>query len=126
MIKSNKKDEAQIIFDLKKELGFKDQYFEKKINYLFGYTDKIDESISEKSLFYFHLAYEANPNFIFEPKDNTDKIIWKYLSSSNLLNSFQEIDISELVKLSTLENAVHNKNYLKKIFLNYTKDFNLI
>ena len=30
LIKLNKKDEAQIIFDLKKELGFKDDYFEKK------------------------------------------------------------------------------------------------
>ena len=30
LIKSGKKDEAQLIFDLKKELGFKDKYFEKK------------------------------------------------------------------------------------------------
>ena len=123
LIKFEKKEEAQLIFDLKKELGFKDQYFEKKINYLFGYTDKIDESISEKSLFYFHLAYEANPNFIFEPKDNTDKIIWKYLSSSNLLNSFQEIDISELEKISTIEKAVHNKNYPEKDLFELYKRF---
>ena len=34
-----KNEEAQLILDLKKELGFKDEYFEKKINYLFGFTD---------------------------------------------------------------------------------------
>ena len=38
LIHSGKKDEAQLYFDLKKELGFSDKYFEKKINYLFGYT----------------------------------------------------------------------------------------
>ena len=123
LIKFEKKEEAQLIFDLKKELGFKDQYFEKKINYLFGYTDKIDESVSEKSIFYFHLAYEANPNFAFEPKDNTDKIIWKYLSSSNLLNSFQEINISDLEKISTIEKAVHNKNYPEQDLFELYKRF---
>ena len=102
LIKFDKKEKDKKLFDLKKELGFKDKYFEEKISYLFGYSDKIDDSISEKSLLYFHLAYEVNPNLIFEPKDNTDKIIWKYLSSFNLLNYFQEIDISELEKISTI------------------------
>ena len=41
LIKLGKKDEAQIIFDLKKELGFKDKYFETKINYLLGYETKL-------------------------------------------------------------------------------------
>ena len=123
LIKLDKKDEAQIIFDLKQELGFKDKYFEEKINYLFGYIDKIDDSISEKSILYFHLAFEVNPSFIFEPKDNTDKIIWKYLSSSNLLSSIQEIDISELEKISTLEKAVHNKNYPEKDLFELYKRF---
>ena len=123
LIKFDKKEKAQIIFDLKKELGFKDKYFEEKINYLFGYSDKIDDSISEKSILYFHLAYEVNPNLIFEPKDNTDKIIWKYLSSFNLLGSFQEIDISELEKISTIEKAVHNKNYPEKDLFELYKRF---
>ena len=35
---------------IKKELGFKDQYFEKKLNFLVGYTEEIDETISEKSI----------------------------------------------------------------------------
>ena len=75
LIESNKKDEAQLIFDLKKELGFKDKYFENKINYLLGYTSKIDASISEKSIFDFFLAHQTNPEFTFEPSNNTSKVI---------------------------------------------------
>ena len=123
LIKLGKKDEAQILFDLKKELGFKDEYFEEKINFLFGYNSKIDDTISEKSILYFHLAFEVNPNLIFEPKDNTDKIIWKYLSSFNLLGSFQEIDISELEKISIIEKAVHNKNYSEQDLFKLYKRF---
>ena len=67
LIKMNKREEAQLILDIKKELGFKDEYFEKKINYLLKYTSKIDNSISEKSIFDFYLAHQTNPNFKFEP-----------------------------------------------------------
>ena len=123
LIISNKKDEAQIIFDLKKELGFKDKYFEKKINYLFGYTDEIDKTISEKDILNFHLAHITNPNFEFEPKETTSKMIWKYLSSSNLLTSFQEVDVNDLQKISTIEQAVNDKNYPEKDLFNLYKRF---
>jgi len=123
LINSGKKDEAQIVLDLKKEQGFKDKYFEKKIDYLLGYTEKVDKAFSEKSVLDFHLAYKTNPEFIFEPDDKTNKIIWKYLSSYNLLNSFQEIQTSELDKISTIEKAVHNKNYSEKDLLELYKRF---
>ena len=123
LIENNKKDEAQILFDLKKELGFKDKYFENKINYLFGYTNKANQTISEKSLLNFHLANQSDPNFKFEPNNNTTKIIWKYLASFNLLNSFQEIEISEIEKISTIEKAVHNKNYPEKDLFELYKRF---
>tara|TARA_Y100001970_G_scaffold278856_1_gene385185 strand:+ start:18489 stop:20261 length:1773 start_codon:yes stop_codon:yes gene_type:complete len=123
LIESGKKEEAQIIFDLKKELGFEDKYFEKKIAYLLGYSSKIDETISEKSIFDFYLAHKTNPDFFFEPKKTTDKIIWKYLAASNLLSSFKEIEISELDKISNLELATHNKNYPEKDLLEIYKRF---
>ena len=69
------------------------------------------------------MAHQVNPNFSFEPKNSTDKIIWKYLSSFNLLNSFQETDISDLDKISTIELATHNKNYLEKDLLELYKRF---
>ena len=123
LINSGKKDEAQLFFDLKKELGFNDKYFEKKINYLLGYVSKVDLTISENSILDFHLAHQTNPNFTFEPKESTKKIIWKYLSSSNLLNSFEKIETSELEKISTLEKATHNKNYPEKNLLEIYKRF---
>ena len=128
LINAGKTEEAQLILDLKKELGFKDKYFEKKINYLLGYTLKIDNSISQKSIFDFYLAHKTNPNFKFEPDDKTDKIIWKYLSSANLLSSFKEIDSTELGKISNIEKAVHNKNYseneLFKIYMRFQFNIN--
>ncbi len=123
LIHLGKKEEAQLIFDLKKELGFSNKYFEKKINYLFGYTSKIDEKISEKTIFDFYLAHKTNPDFVFEPKDTTKKIIWKYLSSSGLLKSFELIEISELNKISTLEKATHDKNYPEKDLFEIYKRF---
>jgi hypothetical protein len=114
LIKNNKREEALLILDINKELGFKDEYFEKKINYLLKYSSKIDNSISEKSIFDFYLAHQTNPNFKFEPSEKTKKIIWKYLASANLLDSFKEIDIAEIEKISTIEKAVHNKNYPEK------------
>ena len=63
-----------------------------KINILlFGYSDDVDKNISKTPDF--HLAHKTNPDFIFEPKETTDKIIWKYLTSFNLLSSSLEIDI---------------------------------
>ena len=111
LIHTGKKDEAQLYFDLKKELGFVDKYFEKKINYLFGYSSKIDDTISEKNILEFHLAHKTNPEFSFQPKEKTDKLIWRYLSSSNLLDSIRKIDVSEFEKISVLEKATHDKNY---------------
>ena len=123
LIKNNKREEAQLVLDINKELGFKDEYFEKKINYLLGFTSEIDNSISEKTILDFYLAHQTNPKFNFEPNDKTKKIIWNYLASANLLNSFQEIDISEVDKISTIEKAVHEKNYPEKDLFNLYKRF---
>tara|TARA_B100000886_G_scaffold186313_1_gene127860 strand:+ start:152 stop:1924 length:1773 start_codon:yes stop_codon:yes gene_type:complete len=123
LIDSGKKEEAQVIFDLKKELGFENKYFENKINYLFGYIPTTSNEISEKSILDFHLAHKTNVDFSFEPSNTTDKIIWKYLSSANLLDSFKEIEISELEKISTIEKAVHNKNYPEKDLFELYKRF---
>ena len=122
LITNGKIEEAQLIYDLKKELGFNDKYYDKKISFLLGYNEKIDEKVSEKTILDFHLAHITNKEFIFEPKETTNKIIWKYLSSYNLINSTQKIEISELDKISILEKATHNKNYPEKdLFAIYKK-----
>ena len=123
LIKSGQKDKAQLIFDLKKESGFKEKYYENKINYLLGFSSEIDVSVSEKSVLDFHLAHQTNPDFVFEPKENTSKIIWKYLSSSNLLDTFNKLDLLDLEKISTIEKATHNKNYPEKDLFEIYKKF---
>ncbi len=123
LINNGKKDEAQLIFDLKKELGFNEQYFENKLNYLFGYTNEIDKTISEKSILDFHLAHKTNPEFSFEPKENTNPLIWKYLATSNLLYQTNEIDLDELEKIELIEFATHNKNYLEDDLFQIYKRF---
>ena len=123
LITNGKIEEAQLIYDLKKELGFNDKYYDKKISFLLGYNEKIDEKVSEKSILDFHLAHITNKEFTFEPKETTSKIIWKYLSSYNLINSTQKIEISELDKISILEKATHNKNYPEKDLFEIYKKF---
>ena len=68
LINEGKIEQAQMIYDLKKELGFNDEYFESKLNYLFGFTNEPDLNISENSILDFHLAHKTNPEFVFEPK----------------------------------------------------------
>ena len=123
LIKNGKKDEAQLIFELKKELGFNEQYFENKINYIFGYTNEVDGIISEKNILEFHLAHKTNPEFYFEPKENTNPLIWKYLAASNLLYQTDEIDLNELEKIKLVEYATHNKNYLEDDLFQIYKRF---
>jgi len=127
LINEGKMQEAELIFDLKKELGFKNKYFETKLDYLFGYTKKPDLTISENSILDFHLSKITNPNFTFEPKKNTDKLIWKYLSKSNLLYDIEKIKITEIDKISLIEKATNDKNYLESdLFLLYKKfQFNI-
>ena len=123
LIDAGRNEEAQLIFDLKKELGFKDEYFENKINFLFGFTDKNNLTISEKSILDFHLAHKTNSDFVFEPKENTDKIIWKYLASANLLYNINEIEIDDLEKISLIEKATHDKNYSENDLFEIYKRF---
>ena len=123
LVNTNKKDEAQLIIDLKKEQGFKDKYFEDKINYLLGYSLKTESSISEKSILEFHLAHRTDPSFKFEPNESTNKLIWKYLLSSNLLSDLKKIEITELDKISILEKAAHNKDYPEEDLLTIYKQF---
>ena len=110
-INSNKNEEAQLHFDLLKEYGFSDIFFEKKFAYLVGYDETVNKEISEKSLLDFHLSHRTDLDFKFEPKINTPKLIWKYLSYSNLLENIDSIDLEDKEKLLAIEMATHENNY---------------
>jgi hypothetical protein len=111
LVNLNKNEEAQLRFDLLKEQGFEDNFFEKKLSYLIGYNENSDNTISEKTLLDFHLSHRTSSDFKFEPKANTSKLIWRYLSSSNLLENVDFIDLENQDKVFMIEKATHEKNY---------------
>ena len=123
LINYGKNEEAQLILDLKKELGFNDEYFENKINYLFGYIDEVNKEISENSILDFHLAHRTNSEFTFEPNKNTSKLIWKYLSTSNLLYKIQDVEITDIDRISAIEKATHDKIYPEEELFEFYKEF---
>jgi len=124
LIHNNKKEEAQLLIDLKKELNdFNDKFFEKKINYLMGYTNEPDTEISENTILNFHLSHITNPDFKFEPKNSTAKEIWRYLSTSNLLYKINDIELNELDKIANIEKATHDGNYSEKELFELYKRF---
>ena len=123
LINENRTEEAQLQFDLMKELDFNDEFFEKKYNFIMGYTSDDEKQISEKNILDFHLSHRTNPQFQYKPSKSTSKIIWRYLSSSNLLENIDEIDLEDIEKLSLIEQATHEGNYSEKELLDLYKRF---
>ena len=123
LINRGKPEEAQLLLDIKKELGFKDKFYEKKISYLMGYVDESDKNTAEKSILDFHLSHRTNPEFDFEPQSSTSRLIWKYLSTSNLLYNIESIELTELDKVAIIEKATHDKNYSEKELYDLYKRF---
>jgi len=123
LINNDKKEKAQLFLDLKKESGFKEKFYENKINYLMGYESKPETTISEKTILDFHLSHRTNPKFKYEPTESTSKQIWKYLSTSNLLGDIQDIDLTDMDKISNIEKATHEGNYSEKELFELYKRF---
>jgi len=123
LINNNKKEEAQLLLDLKKEMGFEEKFYESKVNFLMGYTDQPDVEISENTILDFHLSHRTNPQFKFEPKDSTSKQIWKYLSTSNLLDNVKDIELTDIDKIRSIEKATHEKHYEEKELFELYKRF---
>ena len=123
LIHNDQKDEAQLIFDLAKESGMKDKFFEDKINFLLGISNKTTQKILDNNLLNFYFSHITSDNFEYEPNDNTDKYIWRYLSSANLI---QINDVENEDVLLTYEKAAANNSFEKdEIFKIYLKmDFN--
>ena len=123
LIVEKKIEEAQLFYDLKKEIGFEDKFFEEKFSNLMGYHNNNKYKISEKNILDFHLSYLTNKNFEYIPSDNTPKFIWKYLSSNNLLENIEEIDLEDSKKIIIIEKATHDKNYSEKELLDLYRRF---
>ena len=123
LVNENNREEAQLLYDLSKELGFNDNFYEEKFNFLMGYTSEVSEKISEKDILDFHLSHRTSSNFKYEPTKKTSKIIWKYLSTSNLLENIDNIDLGDLEKISLIEKATHNGSYKEQELFELYKRF---
>ncbi len=122
LILEEKKEQAQLLFDLSKELGEIDTFFENKFNIMMGYEDK-DEIISDESILYFHLSHKTNNEFNYEPKINSPRYIWSYLSSSNILKNASSFDIDSPDELRLLERATHEGVFEESELLDTYKKF---
>ena len=122
LINQNKKEEAQLLFDLNSEMETLDDFFVKKFNILMGY-EKNEESLSEKNILYFHLSHKTNKKFIYEPNINTPKFIWTYLSTSNLLKGAELVDLENSKQVKLVEKVTNDEIYNEKELLNLYKRF---
>ncbi len=122
LIYLKKNEQASLRYDLEKELGYKDPFFEKKFQYLQGYVSESPDT-SETDLLNLHLSYLTNKEYKYVPNDKTSKIYWRYLSSNNLLESLNTIDTQDEKQISLLEKATHQGNYEEIDLLNLYKRF---
>ena len=122
LIDQNKKEEAQLLFDLKSEFGNIDEFFVKKFNILMGYEKK-DKLVSDKNLLKLHLSHKTNENFLYEPKIDTPKHIWKYLSTSNLLKDSDLINIENSDQVKLIETATNEGAYEEQELFDLYKRF---
>ena len=124
LVFNNKKPEAQLLLDLLREQKQSSKFYDDKINFLLGVTDKTNDKTNESNLLNFYLSSITIKNFKYEPTKKTKPEIWKYLNSANLIKLD---DSSDKKKLSELELAANDGQLdRKKIFEIYRQiPFNL-
>ncbi len=124
LIFKNKKNEAQLVFDILKEQGLSNKFFDSKINFLLGIDPKPNNQIRDDNLLNFYLSSVTVPNFSYEPSNKTNKFIWEYLNAANLVKIE---NFNDKEKIKTLEIAANDNSLNKsKIFQIYKqKNFDL-
>ena len=129
LINTDREDEAQLLFELLKERGFKDDFFEDKINYLLGFKEKTNQKIVDNNLFNFYLYQITAEDFNYQPNEKTDKYIWRYLSSSNLIqiNDFEDEKVILTYEKAAAEDSFKSEeifNIYKQMLFNVNQLIN--
>ena len=124
LVFNKKNPDAQLLLDLLREQKQSSKFYDDKINFLLGVTDKTSNKIDEKNLLNFYLSSITIKDFKYEPTKKTKPEIWQYLNAANLIK-FE--DASDKEKLKELETAANNNQLDKnKIFEIYKQvPFNL-
>ena len=86
LILNKKQEEAQLNFDLLREEGRSDKFFNDKILFLLGMKEKANKKILDNNLLNFYLSSVTVEDFKYDPTEKTNKNIWKYLNASNLIS----------------------------------------
>ena len=111
LIFNDKKPEAQLLLDLLREQKQSSRFYDDKVNFLLGVTNKTSNKINEKNLLNFYLSSITIADFKYEPTKKTKPEIWKYLNAANLIKLE---DASDKEKLKELEIAANNNQLDKK------------
>jgi len=130
LVREDRKNEAQIILDLLKERGFKDNFFEDKINFLLGMKEKTNQNILDDNLLNFYFSHITSDKFEYQPDEKTDKHIWRYLSSANLIqvNNIENEEIISTYEQAAAENSFESEeifNIYKQILFNVNQLINV-
>ena len=104
LVFNDKKPEAKLLLDLLREQQQSDNFYDDKINFLLGITNKTSNKINENNLLNFYLSSITTEEFNFTPNKNTKKEIWKYLNASNLIKLGDASDKEKLKELETAAN----------------------
>jgi hypothetical protein len=125
LIKDNRKNEAQLIFDLLREQKLSNKFFDKKINFILGIDEKLDDKIDDSNLLNFYLSSITVPDFAYTPNKKTNKNIWQYLVAANL---FKIDNLENKIQIKELEIAANNGSlpisYIFEIYKNIKFNFN--
>ena len=117
LVFNKKNSEAQLLLDLLREQKQSDKFYDDKINFLLGVTNKTIDKVNENNLLNFYLSSITANEFNFKPNKNTKEEIWRYLNASNLIK-FE--DASDKERLRELELAASqgqiNKDLIFKIY----------
>ena len=115
-----KNSQAQLLLDLLREQNQSDKFFDDKINFLLGITNKTSQIINEKNLLNFYLSSITIENFEYTPSEKTKKSIWNYLNASNLIKLE---NYNDKEKIKNLELAANKGQIDKKIIFDIYKQF---
>ncbi len=120
LVFNDKKAQAQLLLDLLREQNQSDKFFDDKINYLLGISQKTSEEINEKNLLNFYLSSVTIKNFNYQPNNKTKKEIWAFLNAANLIKIE---DINDKSKIRDLEIAANKGQVKDTIIFDIYKQF---